>query len=148
MGNRQEQYMTFSEKETFDLGVRLAESLKSGGSLSLEGDLGAGKTALAKGIASGLGITDIITSPTFTIVNTYEGEITLNHFDVYRINDPEELYEIGWDEYFSKDTVCIVEWGDRVLRLLPPDVIRIRITRDEEDSQKRRIIVERQAEIQ
>lgn len=147
MGNCQEYYETFSEKETFDLGLRLTRTIKPGDSISLEGDLGVGKTALTKGIAKGLGISDIITSPTFTIVNTYEGNTTLNHFDVYRINDPEELFEIGWEEYFNRDAVCIIEWGDRVQNLLPPDLIRIKITRDDEDLQKRRIIIERQAEI-
>ena len=81
------------------LGKELSRELKRD-VISLEGDLGTGKTIITKGIAAGLDITEPITSPTFTLVNTYEGEITLHHFDVYRINDPEELYAIGWDEYF------------------------------------------------
>ena len=88
-------------------------------------------------------ITEPITSPTFTLVNTYEGEITLHHFDVYRINDPEELYAIGWDEYFSDDAITVVEWGDRVLEMLPDNTIRIRINRDDEDFNKRNLNIER-----
>lgn len=139
-----EKYFTGSEKETFSLGVKLARLLTPGTAVSLEGDLGAGKTALVKGIAKGLGIRDTITSPTFTIVNSYEGNTTLHHFDVYRIDDPEELYEIGWEEYFNPNDVCVVEWGDRVAEMLPQDAIRIRIIRDEAQPDRRTILVERQ----
>lgn len=144
MGSITERYITFSEEETFNLGVQLAHLMGPGTAVSLEGDLGAGKTALVKGIASGLGIADTVTSPTFTIVNTYEGDITLHHFDVYRIDDPEELYEIGWDEYFNPDDVCVVEWGDRVAQMLPAGTLRILIMRHETELDKRSIIVERQ----
>lgn len=144
MGSMVEKHDTFSEEETYQLGVRLARLLGPGRAVSLEGDLGAGKTALVKGIAKGLGVRDTITSPTFTLVNTYEGNVTLHHFDVYRIDDPEELYEIGWEEYFNPNDVCIVEWGDRVPQMLPADVMRIRIIRDETQFNKRTIIVERQ----
>lgn len=144
MGSMVEKHDTFSEEETYQLGVRLARLLGPGRAVSLEGDLGAGKTALVKGIAKGLGVRDTITSPTFTLVNTYEGDVTLHHFDVYRIDDPEELYEIGWEEYFNPNDVCIVEWGDRVPQMLPADVMRIRIIRDETQFNKRTIIVERQ----
>lgn len=144
MGSMVEKHDTFSEEETYQLGVRLARLLGPGRAVSLEGDLGAGKTALVKGIAKGLGVRDTITSPTFTLVNTYEGDVNLHHFDVYRIDDPEELYEIGWEEYFNPNDVCIVEWGDRVPQMLPADVMRIRIIRDETQFNKRTIIVERQ----
>lgn len=139
-----EKYLTGSEEETFNLGVQLARLLTPGTAVSLEGDLGAGKTALVKGIAKGLGIRDTVTSPTFTLVNSYEGNTTLHHFDVYRIDDPEELYEIGWEEYFNPNDVCVVEWGDRVAEMLPPGTIRIRIIRDEAQPDKRTILVERQ----
>lgn len=139
-----EKYLTGSEEETFNLGVQLARKLGPGTAVSLEGDLGAGKTALVKGIAKGLGVRDTITSPTFTIVNSYEGDVTLHHFDVYRIDDPEELYEIGWEEYFNPNDVCVVEWGDRVSQMLPPGALRIRIIRDEAQPDKRTILVERQ----
>ncbi|NLM74302.1 MAG: tRNA (adenosine(37)-N6)-threonylcarbamoyltransferase complex ATPase subunit type 1 TsaE [Clostridiaceae bacterium] len=135
--------VTFSEQETFLLGKELSRELKPGDVISLEGDLGTGKTIITKGIAAGLDITEPITSPTFTLVNTYEGEITLHHFDVYRINDPEELYAIGWDEYFSDDAITVVEWGDRVLEMLPDNTIRIRINRDDEDFNKRNLNIER-----
>lgn len=142
----EERYATLSESETQDLGRRFAQSLKAGDSVSLEGDLGAGKTAFVKGMAVGLGITETVTSPTFTIVNTYEGNLTLHHFDVYRIDDPGELLEIGWDEYFGGDAVCVVEWGDRFPEMLPSGTIRTRILRDEEDPQKRSILIERRAD--
>lgn len=137
-------YKTGSEKETFQLGQKLAGQLNPGDAISLEGDLGTGKTAITKGIASGLGITDPITSPTFTLVNSYEGRVTLHHFDVYRVDDPEELEGIGWEEYFDRDSVTVVEWGDRVLDILPPNIIRIRLTRDMDDMDGRIITVERQ----
>lgn len=144
MGSLVERFFTYSEKETFNLGIQLARLIDPGRAVSLEGDLGAGKTALVKGIAEGLGIEDTITSPTFTLVNTYEGDVTLHHFDVYRIDDPEELFYIGWDEYFNPNDICVVEWGDRVLELLPEDTIRINIIRDENQLNKRMITLERQ----
>jgi tRNA threonylcarbamoyladenosine biosynthesis protein TsaE len=144
MGNISEKYVSCSEEETINLGICLASFMGPGTAVSLEGDLGAGKTALVRGIAKGLGIDETITSPTFTIVNTYEGDITLHHFDVYRIDDPEELYYIGWDEYFNPSDVCIVEWGDRVSGMLPDDTMRIRIMRDQAGLNKRIIILERQ----
>ena len=146
MNRIQNIYYTSSEKETFKLGISLAQDLKPGDSVSLEGDLGTGKTALVKGIARGLGIDDTITSPTFTIVNSYEGIIPLHHFDVYRIDDPDELFDIGWDEYFDGEAVCIVEWGDRVPEMFPPKRIRILIIRDPQGFQKRQITIERQAD--
>ena len=99
---------------------------------------------MTKGIAAGLGIAGPVTSPTFTLVNTYEGKTVLHHFDVYRVDDPEELYTIGWEEYFDDDAITIVEWGDRFLELLPPDTLRIRIERDDENPDKRAITIERQ----
>lgn len=148
MEKNRERHTTYSEQETLKLGERLSNGIRPGDSICLEGDLGAGKTVLVKGIARGLGIADAITSPTFTLVNTYEGDITLHHFDVYRINDPEELFEIGWEEYFGPEAVCIVEWGDRVKELLPPKSIWIKISRDAADPDKREIIVERRADEQ
>lgn len=136
-------YSTNSEEETFELGKRLSRDIRPGQAISLEGDLGTGKTAITKGIAAGLGIEGPITSPTFTIVNTYEGKVTFHHFDVYRIDDADELYAIGWDEYFSDDAVTVVEWGDRVLDMLPPDTIRIKITRDSKNPDARIFDIER-----
>jgi len=136
-------YKTFSEKDTFFLGKKIASHLKPGDAICLEGDLGTGKTVLTKGIAEGLGIKEPVTSPSFTIVNTYEGRTKLHHFDVYRIDDPEELYAIGWDEYFSDDAITVVEWGDKVLNIMPADTICIKITKDERNPDRRIINIER-----
>lgn len=137
-------YKTRSEKETFELGVILANELKPGATVSLEGDLGTGKTAITKGIAVGLGISEPITSPTFTLVNTYEGRLTLHHFDVYRVDDPDELYSIGWEEYFLDDTVTVVEWGDRIEHMLPEGTLRIKLSRDDSEPDTRIITIERE----
>lgn len=107
-----------------DLGSRL----QKGDILALIGDLGTGKTALTKAIARGMGITDTITSPTFTIVQEYTGgRLPLYHFDVYRINDPEEMYELGYEEYFFGEGVCIIEWADLIQELLPEETKIIRL---------------------
>lgn len=136
-------FKTTSEEETYELGKRLSLELKPGDTISLEGDLGTGKTALTKGIAAGLGIEVPITSPTFTLVNTYVGRTTLNHFDVYRIDDSEELLAIGWDDYFTGDEINLVEWGDKVGDILPPGTMRIRLERDSTEPNTRYISVER-----
>ncbi len=136
---------TTSEAETFELGRKLSLKLKPGDAISLEGDLGTGKTALVKGIAWGMGITEPITSPTFTLVNTYEGSATLHHFDIYRVDDAEELYTIGWEEYFDRDAITVVEWGDRFPELLPAHTLHIRLSRDGDHPDNRSITFERQA---
>lgn len=121
-------YTTNSEKETFELGIKIGNCMKKGDVISLNGDLGAGKTHLVKGIAKAFGIDECITSPTFTIVNEYkDGRLPLYHFDVYRINDIDEMYEIGFDEYLYGDGVCVIEWGNIVDELLPENTIRIDI---------------------
>jgi len=117
--------LSYSKEMTFDIGAKLARILKKGDIISLNGDLGAGKTHLVKGIAKGLGINEDITSPTFTIVNEYYGEMPLYHFDVYRISDVSELYEIGFEEYIYGDGISVIEWGDLVDEVLPKDKIRI-----------------------
>lgn len=125
--------ITNSEKETLELGRLIGTKLKAGDVLSLDGDLGAGKTYMTKGIAEGMGIRDYITSPTFTILNIYEGDLTLYHFDVYRIDDPREMEEIGFDEYLYGDGVCVVEWGSIVSELLPEDTIDVHIKKLDDD---------------
>lgn len=144
MADKIQTYTTCSEAETLELGRKIAQALKPGDAVSLEGDLGTGKTAITKGIALGLNISEPITSPTFTLVNTYEGSTTLHHFDVYRVDDPEELYTIGWEEYFSDDAITLVEWGDRIPSLLPPNTFHIRLARDNTDENNRIITIERQ----
>ena len=96
--------------------------------LALSGDLGTGKTTLTKYIAAGMGVSEVITSPTFNIVKEYRsGRIPLYHFDVYRIEDPEEMYEIGYEEYFYGDGLCVVEWADMIEELLPGDAAVIKM---------------------
>ena len=109
-----------NEKETESFGKELAEELKAGDVLALIGDLGTGKTALTRYIAKGLGIDERITSPTFTIVKEYtDGRLPLYHFDVYRVSEADELFNIGIEEYFFGSGVCIVEWADMILDILP-----------------------------
>ena len=109
-----------NEEETRQFGLDLAEKLKSGDVIALIGNLGTGKTALTRYVAEGLGIHERISSPTFTIVKEYDsGRLPLYHFDVYRIADPEEMFNIGADEYFFGQGVCVVEWADMIEELLP-----------------------------
>ena len=109
-----------SEEETRNFGLALADELDAGDVLALIGDLGTGKTALTRYIAEGLGITARVNSPTFTIVKEYrEGRLPLFHFDVYRVSEPEELFNIGCEEYFYGSGVCIVEWADLIEEILP-----------------------------
>ena len=117
-----------SEEKTFDTGKKIGSILKGGEIIALNGDLGAGKTVFTKGLAAGLGISDDILSPTFTIVHEYSGRLKLNHFDVYRISDPDELYEIGFEEYLGNG-VCIIEWASIIEEILPEDTIKIDIER-------------------
>lgn len=116
------------EKETIAFGQEIGASLKKGNVVALTGDLGAGKTCLTKGIALGLGIHEAITSPTFTIIHEYGGgRLPLYHFDVYRLSGSEEMFELGYDEYFYGDGVCVVEWGDMIFDLLPEGTLLIHL---------------------
>ena len=109
------EYRTHSEQETEALGEKLAASMRPRTILAFTGDLGAGKTAFIRGLARGLGITDRVTSPTFTIVNEYEGDpLPLFHFDMYRLTSSEELFDIGWEDYLRRGGVCAVEWSKNV----------------------------------
>lgn len=122
---------TNSEKETWELGRRLAETARPGSIFSLNGDLGVGKTVLTKGMAAGLGITEPVSSPTFTIVQVYEeGRLPFYHFDVYRIADPQEMDEIGYEDYFFGEGVCLVEWAGLIEELMPEYTVRITIEKD------------------
>ena len=105
--------LSHSPEDTEDIGARLAEQLEPGAVVAFTGDLGAGKTAFTRGLARGLGIPDRITSPTFTIVNEYEGgRLPLFHFDMYRLSSADELFEIGWEDYLARGGVCAVEWSE------------------------------------
>ncbi len=135
-------YETDSWEETFKIGKKLAGILKPGAVVALDGDLGAGKTVFAKGFATGLGIDETISSPTFTIVNVYEdGRMPFYHFDVYRISDIEEMYEIGCDDYFYGEGVCLVEWASMIEDILPDDTIRVSISKDMDRGDNFRTII-------
>ena len=131
------EYISNSLEETEDLGARLAGRLNSGAVVAFTGDLGAGKTAFVRGMARGLGISDRVTSPTFTIVNEYEGDrLPLFHFDLYRLGSSDELFDIGWEDYLSRGGVCAVEWSENAA--LEEDVISVDICRGE--TEHRRVI--------
>lgn len=128
-------YVSHSEAETEDLGRRLAAALSPGAVVAYRGDLGMGKTAFTRGLARGLGITERVTSPTFTVVNEYEGgRLPLFHFDMYRLGSSEELFGIGWEDYLARGGVCAVEWSENVEDALEEDAVRVDIRRgDGED---------------
>lgn len=134
---------TNSPEETFKLAEELGRKASAGQVYTLNGDLGVGKTVFAKGFASGLGITDEVNSPTFTILQEYEGgRLPLYHFDVYRIEEPEEMEEVGYEDYFYGDGVCLVEWADMIRELLPDDAISVEIFKNPEKGfDYRRIVV-------
>ena len=124
-------FETYSPEETLEIGKLLGENAAPGEVYALIGDLGAGKTVFTKGFAQGLGIEEPVNSPTFTILQIYEeGRIPLYHFDVYRIEEPEEMEEVGFDEYIDGDGVCLIEWAGRIGDLLPPEVIVGRIEKN------------------
>lgn len=124
-------YETISPEETFQMAKLLSESAKPGEIYCLNGELGVGKTVFVKGFASGLGIEDPVVSPTFTILQEYRsGRLPLFHFDVYRIEDPDELYELGYEEYFFGDGVTMIEWSTLVAELIPNDAVRVLIKKD------------------
>lgn len=135
---------SYSEKDTFACGQKIGKEAKPGDIYLLEGDLGVGKTVFAKGLADGLGITEPVTSPTFTILQEYEGgRLSLYHFDVYRIADPEEMYELGYENYFFGEGVCLIEWAALIEELLPDNCRTICIEKDlEKGFDYRRIRVE------
>lgn len=122
---------TFCAEETFELGRSLGEQAKPGDIYTLNGDLGVGKTVFSQGLAKGLGIAEPISSPTFTIVQVYEeGRLPFYHFDVYRIGDVEEMEEIGYQDYFYGNGVCLIEWADLIREILPEKAIPVLIEKD------------------
>jgi len=129
--------ISHSPEETWELAKRLAPMLSRGDVINLCGDLGAGKTVFAKGLADGLGIDEPVTSPTFTIVKEYQGNPPFYHFDVYRLSSPDELEELGADEYFYGDGVTVIEWGDKVEELLPDIRLEIKMIRLVDDDFRR-----------
>ena len=130
-----------SEQNTFEIAKELGKKVMPGEIYLLEGDLGVGKTVFAKGFACGLGIAEPITSPTFTIIQEYdEGRIPLYHFDVYRIADVEEMYELGYEGYFFGEGVCLIEWASRIEEILPNDCHTVTIEKDLEKGFDYRLI--------
>jgi len=119
--------ITYSESETIKEGAKLGSKLQPGAVIALYGPLGAGKTAFTRGVAKGLGIDMSVSSPTFTIVNEYPGIIPLFHFDMYRLEKENELFDIGWDDYQDRDGVCVVEWSEKVPGAFPPGTIIVDI---------------------
>ena len=141
-----ETFDTFSEDETFAIAQKLAESAGPGDVFALMGDLGAGKTVFAKGFAAGLGVSESVVSPTFTLVQIYEsGRMPLYHFDVYRIGDISEMDETGYEDCFYGDGVTVVEWADLIESLLPENTTFVTITADPvQGSGHRKITIEKQ----
>jgi tRNA threonylcarbamoyladenosine biosynthesis protein TsaE len=137
------EYISHSERETEAIGEELGRALTPGAVLAYQGDLGMGKTAFTRGLARGLGCVGRVTSPTFTIVNEYEGgRLPLFHFDMYRLEDADALFDIGWEDYLGRGGVCAVEWSERVADALPPDTLRVTIARHPESDDWRLITVE------
>ena len=135
------EYLTRSAAETERLGTALAAKLQPGDVIAFQGDLGAGKTAFTRGLARGLGITDPVTSPTYTIVNEYpQGRLPLFHFDMYRLRDPEELFDLGWEDYLDRGGVCAVEWSENVAGALE-DPITVTIEKDPTAEDTRHITI-------
>ena len=135
------EYFSHSTEETENFGQALAARLKPGDVVAYSGGLGAGKTAFTRGLARGLGCTGRVTSPTFTIVNEYEGRLPLFHFDLYRLGSADELFDIGWEEYLDRGGVCAVEWSEQADGVLPEGTIRVALERCEEHEDWRRITV-------
>ncbi len=133
-------FITYSPEETEAVGQALGKVLAPGTVLAYEGDLGAGKTAFTRGLARGLGCTDTVTSPTYTIVNEYlSGRLPLFHFDMYRLRSSDDLFDIGWEDYLDRGGISAVEWSENVADAME-DAVRVRIEKTGEES--RRIIIE------
>ena len=131
------QITTHSADETQALGQKLASRLAPGDVIAYFGDLGAGKTAFTRGLAQGLGITDPVTSPTYTIVNEYRsGRLPLFHFDMYRLDSSDALFDIGWEDYLERGGICIVEWSENVADAMPADAVTVTIERGSGDDER------------
>lgn len=135
---------TFTASETYELGKKIGEQAQPGQIYTLVGNLGVGKTVFTQGVAAGLQITEPINSPTFTIIQVYEeGRMPFYHFDVYRIGDIEEMEEIGYDDYFFGEGICLIEWANLIEEILPEHIISIAIEKDlEKDFDYRKITIE------
>lgn len=135
------EYLSHSAEETERLGEMLAATLSPGSVLAYTGALGMGKTAFTRGLARGLGCRGRVTSPTFTVVNEYDGDPPLFHFDMYRLNSSDDLFDIGWEDYLNRGGICAVEWSERVADALPDDTVFIDIKRHAENENWRIITI-------
>ena len=136
------EYLSHSPEETEHIGEMLGRRLRPGTVVAYRGGLGMGKTAFTRGLARGLGCAGRVTSPTFTIVNEYDGATPLFHFDMYRLGSSDELFDIGWEDYLTRGGVCAVEWSESFPEALPPDCITVTICRCPEQEDWRRITIE------
>lgn len=124
-------FESYSADETFEIARKMGETIKPGTVITMDGDLGAGKTLFTQGLAEGMGITEPVNSPTFTILQIYDtGRMPLYHFDVYRIEDPMEMDEIGFDDFLYGEGVCVIEWAEQIEELLPDSYIKMVLNRD------------------
>lgn len=128
----QKEVLSHSETETELVGKELGKTLKSGSVVALFGGLGAGKTTFVRGLASAAGYQGRVTSPTYTIVNEYLGATPVFHFDMYRLGGPDELYELGWEDYLSRGGICVVEWSERIEDVLPEGTVRVTLLSPDE----------------
>ncbi|MGI6255200.1 MAG: tRNA (adenosine(37)-N6)-threonylcarbamoyltransferase complex ATPase subunit type 1 TsaE [Acutalibacter sp.] len=131
-----ERFITHSPEETCALAQRLAKDLKGGEVLAFTGGMGAGKTAFTRGLVLGLGAGDVVSSPTFALVNEYRGRLTVEHFDMYRVDGWDDLYSTGFFDYLDTDCVLVIEWSENIAGALPDQVISIDIQQGEEESQR------------
>lgn len=137
------EFITNSPEETEKIGAAIGKIIPAGTVLAYRGDLGAGKTAFTRGLARGLGFTEAVTSPTYTIVNEYlGGRLPLFHFDMYRLSSADDLFDIGWEDYLSRGGVCAVEWSEQVADALPEGTVYVTLTRHPEHDGWRSITVE------
>lgn len=137
------EFISNSRQETAEIAKKFAKTVKAGDIICLNGDLGAGKTAFTSGFAAGLGYTGYVSSPTFALINEYRGDMMIYHFDVYRIDESVEMFDIGIDDYLFGDGVCIIEWAERIGELLPDGVINVNIEKDITRGEDfRRIVIE------
>lgn len=134
-------WMSYSEDDTIKFGKWIGKNSKPGDIILLYGDLGSGKTAISKGIAWGAGFEDIVTSPTFALMNQYNGKYPIYHFDIYRLSHPEDLYDLDYEEYFFGDGITLVEWPERMGDLIPEQYLKITLEKVE-DFNQREIMIE------
>ncbi len=120
-------FFSKSEIDTFNLGLNLSKHIEPGVVIGLDGSLGAGKSVFIRGVLSGLGVKEAVPSPTFTLVNEYSALYKIYHFDLYRLNDPYELYEIGFEDYIYSDGISLIEWYNKAGDILPEDIVKIKI---------------------